>query len=379
MRVFLDNWVDTVTNKIYQVFLNGRFLNQPVTGVQRYALELIKGIDRLLEVSADLRNRFSITLLVPSNLQQVPALSYIKVKQVGRFTGQLWEQLELPFYSRNGLLVGFCNTGPLLKQNQIVTFCDASVYRIPEAYSLLFRLWYRTLYSIISRRTKRLLTISCFSRDELATCCGIKPEKFTVVSPGVDHCNWGNDTETIPAGALCSIDKPFILAVSSMSLHKNFRALVKAVTFLDDTDFDVIIAGGSNPAIFKTLDVSCHKTVKYVGYVNDDELKSFYSRATCFVYPSLYEGFGLPPLEAMSNGCPVIVARAGALPEVCGDAALYFDPLNPLDIADKIKLVMSDVNLRENLKKKGLERAKKFTWDKSAQETLSVIEKVLSN
>jgi glycosyltransferase involved in cell wall biosynthesis len=289
----------------------------------------------------------------------------------------MWEQLELPYYSRQGMLVDFCNTGPLFKRNQIITFCDASVYRVPEAYSLPFRLWYRMLFTTIGRWAKGLLTISDFSRDELVTCCGIPPEKFTVTYPGIDHEGWGDKHELKPSENVYSTVRPFVLAVSSMSPHKNFRALVEVVALLGETDFDVIIAGGTNPAIFKSADIPLPKTVKHVGYVSDDELKSLYSHAACFIYPSLYEGFGLPPLEAMSNGCPVIVARAGSLPEVCGDAALYCDPRNPQDIADKIKIIMSDAKLREDFSEKGLLRAKMFTWEQCARETLSVIERAL--
>jgi glycosyltransferase involved in cell wall biosynthesis len=111
--------------------------------------------------------------------------------------------------------------------------------------------------------------------------------------------------------------------------------------------------------------------------VSDDELKSLYANAACFIYPSLYEGFGLPPLEAMSSGCPVIAACAGSLPEVCGDAALYCNPRSPQDIADKIKMMMGDEALRKELRSRGFSRIKNFTWEKCTKETLSVIRTVL--
>lgn len=360
-----------------KIYINGRFLSQKVTGVQRYAFELIRAIDAQLSERPNLRVHRVFVLLVPSNVEQLPTFDYISVQRVGRLTGHLWEQLELPFFSRDGLLVGFCNTGPILKREQIVTFCDASVYRVPEAYSLLFRLWYRTLFSVIGSRAKGILTISDFSRDELVACCGITPEKFMVTYPGIDHHGWSGECEEASSEFMCTNARPYVLAVSSMSPHKNFRALIEAVVLLGETNFDVIIAGGTNPTVFKAADISLPTTVKHVGYVSDNELKSLYSQAACFIYPSLYEGFGLPPLEAMSSGCPVIVAHAGALPEVCGDAALYCDPSNPQDIADKISFVMSDMNLKKQLAKKGIARSKMYTWEKCALGTLSAIEKVL--
>jgi len=361
---------------LLSVYINGRFLSQHITGVQRYAFELVRGIDRLLVRLPDLNDRIVFTLLAPPNTRQFAIFNHINVKQVGRLTGHMWEQFELPLFSRDGLLVCLCNTGPLLKCNQIVTLCDASVFRVPKAYSFAFRMWYRTLFAIIGRRARGVLTISNFSRNELITCSGIPPHKFTVTYPGINHQNWGKIPNVVDSDKF-QTGRPYILAVSSMSPHKNFRALVDAITLLDDADFDVLIAGGANPAIFKCADIPLPKSVKYLGYISDDQLKYLYSKAECFVYPSLYEGFGLPPLEAMSNGCPVIAANAGALPEVCGDAVLYCDPQSPQDIADKIKMMMSNPKLREKYRAMGISHASMYTWEKCARETLDLIKKVL--
>jgi glycosyltransferase involved in cell wall biosynthesis len=373
------NSVDySITDKT-DLYLNGRFLGQSITGVQRFAIELIRALDEHIAESLELSKRFNIILLVPRNVVRTLEFRHITVKRVGHLTGQLWEQLELPYYSRSGFLAGFCNTGPLLKRHQTVTFCDASVYRVPEAYSLFFRLWYRALFAIIGLSARGLLTISRFSREELVACCGIRPEKFTVVYPGVDHHGWEKGAEFPLTEPSCPTNRPFLLAVSSMSPHKNFRNLVAAVALLGETDYDVLIAGGGNPAIFRNAELQLPKTVKYLGYVCDGELKALYARARCFIYPSLYEGFGLPPLEAMASGCPVIVAKAGSLPEVCGDAALYCDPHNAEDIAEKIKMVMRDSDLRDSLSMKGLERAKMYTWEKCADRTIRAIECLLDS
>jgi glycosyltransferase involved in cell wall biosynthesis len=204
------------------------------------------------------------------------------------------------------------------------------------------------------------------------------PEKFTVTYPGVDHHDWSRTSATKNGNTDQTKSRPFVLAVSSMSPHKNFRTLVEAVTLLGKTDFDVIIAGGTNLSIFKSADIPLSDTIKHVGYVSDDELKLLYSKASCFIYPSLYEGFGLPPLEAMYSGCPVIAACAGSLPEVCGDAVLYCDPRSPQDIADKINRMMGDMQLREDLRAKGFRQVEKYTWEKCARETLAAIEKALA-
>jgi glycosyltransferase involved in cell wall biosynthesis len=158
-----------------------------------------------------------------------------------------------------------------------------------------------------------------------------------------------------------------------MSPHKNFSALIEAVKIIGEADFEIYIVGGGNTSVFKNSTIQLPTNVMLLGYVADEELKELYRNANCFIYPSLYEGFGLPPLEAMYNGCPVIVARSGALPEVCGDAAFYCDPYDPEDIAEKICLMMTNDNLRNEFREKGLSQARLYTWEKCARATLSTI------
>ena len=169
------------------------------------------------------------------------------------------------------------------------------------------------------------------------------------------------------------VGRPFVLAVSSTSPNKNFRSVVRAVELLGDVDFEVVIAGGANPRVFSRSETSLPDSVKHVGYVSDGELRALYENATCFVFPSFYEGFGLPPLEAMARGCPTIASGAASMPEVCGDAALYCDPGDPADIAKQIQGVMENEDLRRDLSRKGLRRAERFSWDRCARETLDVV------
>ena len=136
---------------------------------------------------------------------------------------------------------------------------------------------------------------------------------------------------------------------------------------LDREAFGVVVAGGSNDRVFDSTRVLWPEQVKCLGYVTDAELRALYSHAACFVYPSLYEGFGLPPLEAMMCGCPVVASRAASLPEVCGDAAVYCDPHDPADIARSIGEVMSSETLRAGMKFRGYQRAQEFTWERSAR------------
>jgi glycosyltransferase involved in cell wall biosynthesis len=150
----------------------------------------------------------------------------------------------------------------------------------------------------------------------------------------------------------------------------------------DDVPHDLVIVGRREGFITGDETVVAEAAtlgdrVRFTGYVGDDLLRQYFAHADALVLPSLYEGFGLPPLEAMACRCPVIVSNAASLPEVCGDAALYCDPHDPTDIADKIRQLTNDMNLQDALRQRGLERAKQFTWEKCAQETLAVIREVL--
>jgi glycosyltransferase involved in cell wall biosynthesis len=361
---------------VKKVYINGRFLTQRITGVQRFALEFVKALDKLIEVN-DICLSFELVVMVPRNIINDIKLKNIKVIPVGRLKGHLWEQFELPFYSRGGFLVNLCNTGPLLKRKQIITIHDAAVYSKPEGFAKIFIYWYKFLFKVLSFITCKIVTVSEFSKKELVHYCKIKQNKIRIISEGWEHIQQIEDDLDVFKKHNIN-PKKYILAVSSLNPNKNFQGIVKAIESLGDISTDIIIAGGTNPKIFSSSNDSLPNSVKYIGYVTDEELKALYEGAIGFVYPSFYEGFGLPPLEAMACGCPVIVSNVASLPEVCGDAALYVDPYNPEDIAEKIKLLLSNNKLREELRRKGLERAKMFSWEKCAKETLKVIEEVLA-
>jgi glycosyltransferase involved in cell wall biosynthesis len=297
------------------------------------------------------------------------------MRYVGTSRGHLWEQVELPWHARSGFLVSLANAAPLLGRRQSVTIHDASVFAVPAAYSRAYRTWYRALLPALGRRADRIVTDSEFSRGELTKRAGIASHMIRVVPLGAEHIL------AVPCdvGILATHNlgrRPFILAVGSSSRHKNVQALYQAAQYLEPGAYDVVVAGASNPRVFHATAASWAGHVKHLGYVTDGQLRALYSHAAVFVYPSLYEGFGLPPLEAMACGCPVVVARAASLPEVCGDAAAYCDPNDPLSLARSIQMVLQDESLRRDLTSRGAERAREFTWDRSARMLLSVVREI---
>jgi glycosyltransferase involved in cell wall biosynthesis len=175
-----------------------------------------------------------------------------------------------------------------------------------------------------------------------------------------------------------SIAGKYVLFVGTLQPRKNIVRLTEAFSKLEEKDLNLVVVGKKGWQYEEILDApkkyNVEKKVLFLDSVSDSDLFSLYKNAQCFVLPSLYEGFGLPILEAMQYGCPVITSNVSSLPEAGGDAALYFDPLNIEDMAQKIKMVLTDTNLREEMIKKGYNQIKKFSWEKTAKETLEVLE-----
>lgn len=356
-----------------EVLINARFLTQTTTGVQRYAIEMIRALDKLVDSGHPLTHKYSFTLLSPRGVRQKLGLKNISLKQVGRLDGHPWEQLELPYHARHGLLLNLCNAAPLVKRSQVVVMHDAAVFANPQNFSFPFRNWYRILLTALGKVAKKIITVSAFSKGELVSRCRIDESKLRVTYEGGEHALTAAAQDDVLRK--CGVDRHrYVLAVSSVSPNKNFSAVIRAVGMLGETDFKVVIAGGTNSRIFGGLGITLPDSVVHAGYVSDGELRSLYENADCFVYPSLYEGFGLPPLEAMTCGCPVIVSGTASMPEVCDDAVIYCDPHDPKDISEKIRRLMESADLRAYLRRKGSRRAKLFSWEKSARVALDVIE-----
>jgi glycosyltransferase involved in cell wall biosynthesis len=348
------------------VFLNGRFLSQPTTGVQRFSRQLLDALDRLLVEGDPQVASFDWVCLTPYSNDPAPGWKNIAVRSCGHLKGNPWEQIDLPVQTQGQVLVNLGNMGPFLKKRQGVVFHDASVFAIPQAYSTSFRLKHQLGLHLLGRTAPLIFTVSEFSRQEIAHYTGIKPEKIRVLAEGCEHIR------SVPADPAILQrhnlgDKPYLLVISNLSPHKNLTGLVKALALIPDPPFEIVFAGITYAPVFQLGAQPLPAIIRQIGSVTDGELRALYEHAGAFIFPSRYEGFGLPPLEAMACGCPVIAARAASLPEVCGQAALYCDPLDPQDMADQIMQVMNDPNLRDQLRGLGLARAGCFTWKETAR------------
>lgn len=345
---------------------NGRFTTQKTTGVQRVARELIAALIQF-------QPQDPVTVLVPP--QPGIEVSGAKMVEVGFYKGVVWEQLVLPLFARRGRIVNLSNSASIFIGNQIIYMHDAAVFDTPAHFSRPFRMWYRVMFWILARTSVCVLTNSYFSRDRLAHHCGVAAEKISVVPLGADHLDTLEpDTSVLDKHALTP--NRFVLAVSSMNPTKNFGRLIAAFRQIDDPSVDLVIVGMQNTTVFGKQDLmaAAEPNVKYVGYISDEQLKALYQHAACFLYPSIYEGFGIPPLEAMRYGCPVVVGKSAALPEVCADAALYCDPYSQDDIARKLRSLLDSDALRAELKRKGSLHAEKYRWSRSAEMMKAIFE-----
>ncbi|SDB94111.1 glycosyltransferase family 4 protein [Acinetobacter boissieri] len=342
------------------IYVNGRFLEQPITGVQRFATEL------LLEL---ILIRTDITVLVSdlSEIKNKALLKKFNIKEVRGYKGHLWEQITLPIFLKKNcspLLLSLCSTAPVLYFNQIVTHHDITYIRYPKSFSWKFKLFYKLLIPNILRNSKRVLTVSSFSKQEISEYYNVDPQKISIIYNAVSSQFNLNDVGK----------EDFALAVSSPNYHKNFQKMIEA--FLVSNTKTKLYIIGSLSNTFNNIQYKKDSRIKFLGRLTDEEMILLYQKAKFFIFPSLYEGFGIPPLEAQACGCPVISSNTTAMPEVLGDSVIYFDPNNLTEIVSTIETISSDKELVDELIERGLSNVKRFSWKSSALQLNKIIEGV---
>ena len=339
-----------------RVFVNGRFLTQPVSGVQRYARSILGALDGMLLASEP------VEVLVPdAPLHDVPEWRNLALRRVPGGQGHLWEQGVLYRASRDGVLVSLGNSGPLRHRRQVLALHDAHLYQIPEAFSWRYRVVHRLLRPRLARRAAGLVTVSAYSAGQLARHLGVPEERFTVIPNAASHVfDWPADPSApgrygLEAGR-------YLLAVGNQSPNKNIAGLVAAYGACEGLP-DLAVVGGAVPGVASQPVAG----VRALGRVPDTHLRGLYEGAAGFVFPSLYEGFGIPPLEAMALGVPVICSRTAALPEVLGDAPIWFDPRDQASIVKALQR-FSGLSRAERVARiaAGRAQAARFSWEDSA-------------
>jgi glycosyltransferase involved in cell wall biosynthesis len=339
------------------VAINGRFVLSSFGGARRFAFELTEGLHRL---------RDDVLLLVPP-LPAGTELPNVPTRTIGRSSGPLWEQIELPLWLRTHgrpLLVNPATIAPVFHSPQISVVHDIAPALRPQDFSALFRLqWKLAVRFGMLRRGQTLVTISDASRHEIAEHFGVAPERIEVVYLGADGPAGGEPPSTSDTASS-------FLVFGRHGAAKNIRAVIDAATHLPDSSpLTVRFIGQLDPALepyARDKRVTDGRLV-WRGRVSDEDLVNEFAGALGFVWPSLHEGFGLPPVEAQRFGVPVIASDIPINREILGDSAMYFPPTDPAALAVGMTRLAEDAALRGELRERGQENASRFTWDETAR------------
>jgi glycosyltransferase involved in cell wall biosynthesis len=286
--------------------------------------------------------------------------------------GHVWEQALLPVSERQALLYCPATLAPLASHRNVVVIHDAAALSHPEAYSRVYATYHRLMLPAIARRARLVITVSEFSRMEISELLGIASERIEVIGEGVGE-RFSPDVDPEPARWALALTKPYVLAVGTASARKNLGALEPAAAALDGLGFELVVAG-SERGYLRGRETALRR----LGYVDDELLPALYAGARAFAMPSLHEGFGLPCLEAMAAGVPVVASASGALPATCGDAALLIDPDDRDGLTGAVIAAVTDEKIRGRMIDDGLRNAAARPWSRTAELTDAAIGRLLT-
>jgi glycosyltransferase involved in cell wall biosynthesis len=355
--------------------INGRFLTQRMTGVQRYAHEIVTALDEILSDRGDLGCLPELRLVLPPGVAVKPRFAKIGTCRTNFGAGHVWDQFVLPLYAGSGVL-SLGNFGPMLARNHIVCIHDANTFIQPESYSRAFGMAYRTLLPLIGSRASRVATVSRFSADMLVKYGICRGEKLFIAPNGHEHAlRWDATRARLPL--LGTLQRPYVLLLGSGAKHKNIDVIFDQAQGLDEAGIDIVVVGAASSVFSANAPAFQRSNIHYAGYVGDDDLAALYGGALCLVFPSRMEGFGIPPLEAMTRGCPVVSSNAASLVEVGGDAVAYVDPDRSDRWREAIIGLAGNHDLRATMAAQGRKRAALFSWKRSAQLYLDEILRLL--
>jgi len=326
------------------VVVNGRFLGRRITGVERYGREIL------------------------CRLGGNP-----KIVRSGGWSngirGHLWEQFALPGQvGSDHILWSPANTGPLRIENQVLTLHDLSPLEHPEWYQPVFALWYKMFLPLLVMKVRRVVVPSEFVKAKMLRRFNLSNRHITVISGGVD-------TRRFHPGAEQRLDLPerYVLFVGSLQARKNLARLLEAWQQMKEAAPDAwLVIAGAGSKIFRPMRLASGERVTLLGSICESDLPGLYAHAALFILPSLDEGFGLPTLEAMASGTPVVASNASALPEVVGEAGLFFDPLDISGMADALRGGLTDIPLQNSLRERGLIWSHCFSWQNAADKLWKV-------
>ncbi len=340
------------------IYINARWLLHAPTGVERYAYQITKSLANL---------ETSVVLICPKygQIHEAYDTNGLTIIRYGIGQSHIWEQIILPWFflgKHNYVLLSLMGLGSICVPKNVMTIHDLSFLYEPAWFSLWYAMFYKIMMPLAIWSSSHIITVSNFSNNEILHYYPwVDNHRITVIPCAVDEAIFTPNEQP---------REKFVLAVSSLDPRKNFQHLVKA---LNNTDIPLRIVGNSC-SVFSKLHLTPSKNISLLGYVNDEELITLYHNASAFIFLSLYEGFGLPPLEAMASGCPVIVSDIPVMHEVCGEAARYCNPLDDTSIRQNIQEVInySPTQLKSTAQI-GYKNAQRYSWKQSAQTLIDLL------
>lgn len=355
------------------------------TGIGRYIQNLIENLAKI-----DQGNEY--TAIVNDTWKGIAKRGGLKFQRpfVNIPIYSVMEQLLLPVEIRRSGpdLVHYPSFNmPLINNKPVVaTIHDLVYYLDPDACPNKFAHYYaRFMFNRAVRISMKIITDSEYVKNDIVKHLGVRPDKIEVIHLGVDELYKPQTDDDLlnDVKKRYNIRDEYIFYAGNHHPRKNLLRLVQAYSRIKNKDkYRLVLTGKIDPRraeLYQTVrDLGMDKRVHFIGSVPEQDLPALYSMATLFVFPSLNEGFGLPPLEAMACGTPVITSNVTSLPEVVGDAAIMADPMDVESLADNIDKVLGSLDLRSELREKGLKRASLFKWEEAARRTLKVYEEVLN-
>ena len=356
--------------------INGRFLTQSVTGVQRYARELCATLDEALPGLPGLTAEVLTPPLGDRAGLDVPTYDNLVLREVGHGGGHRWEQLSLPRHLGDSDVL-FCpgNTAPVRalpgRTPVVVTVHDLAFREFPETVTRPFRMAYEVLVPAAMRRAERIITVSEAERTRMLVHFPKAAGRLTAVANG----GLPRDRPVASPDDSRPPDGPFVLYVGSFNPRKNVAGVIAACrTLLAERPGLRAVYVGETSRNYQAVDLGdADERMIFAGKVSDAALEAHYDAASVLLFPSFHEASGLPPVEGMAHGCPVVVSEIPALRERCGDAALYCDPHDVASLVSQAGRILDDPDLAADLAARGREQAAVYTWANCLSETLEIL------